>query len=366
MLLLASVVLVSFPQIEVVKAQGSIYIREDGSVEGTDKIQRDGDVYTFTDNIGNQSVVVEKDDVIIDGAGFSIEGKDTSSAQPENYGILVERINNVTIRNVAIRHFLYGLFINGSFRNRITNCKIISNTKGIVIEDSSDNMIRESQITDNFDVGIYVFKSSDTHILDNIVADNTKDGISLFLSENNEVTYCEIRDNRVGLRIMNSSIEPLVYSCNITSNQVGIYLEASLIHIQFNNIETNGIGIKLDGSDNRIDRNNFIDNTKQVYDTAWDNPEMSPSINTWYDGDSGNYCRNYNGTGDTPYIIDENNQYPLPKNTPFRFPNEPFPHRIEEDFTISNIIWSIIILAVIGTAFFIYFRRTKNTVKISQ
>ena len=46
---------VSIPQIVVVKAQGTIYIRADGSVEGTDKIQRNGNEYTFIDNIVNQS-----------------------------------------------------------------------------------------------------------------------------------------------------------------------------------------------------------------------------------------------------------------------------------------------------------------------
>ena len=56
-------VVVSIPQIELVKAQSTIYIRADGSVEGTDKIQRDGNVYTFSDNI-NAEIIVEIDDVV--------------------------------------------------------------------------------------------------------------------------------------------------------------------------------------------------------------------------------------------------------------------------------------------------------------
>jgi len=58
---------VFIPQIRVVKAEGTIYIRADGTVEGTDKIQGDGNVYTFTDDLFD-SIVVEKDDVVIDGA----------------------------------------------------------------------------------------------------------------------------------------------------------------------------------------------------------------------------------------------------------------------------------------------------------
>jgi len=47
---------------------------------------------------------------------------------------------------------------------------------------------------------------------------------------------------------------------------------------------------------------------------------LTPAINIWDNGSEGNYWSNYNGTdsngdgvGDTPYVIDENNQdnYPL-------------------------------------------------------
>ena len=51
LMLILSFMLVSIPQIELMKAQDSIYIRKDGSVEGTDKIQRNGDIYTLIGNI---------------------------------------------------------------------------------------------------------------------------------------------------------------------------------------------------------------------------------------------------------------------------------------------------------------------------
>jgi len=66
LLLFLSITLVSFPQIEMVKAEGTIYIRADGTVEGTDKIQREGNVYIFTDNI-NGEIVVEMDGIVVDG-----------------------------------------------------------------------------------------------------------------------------------------------------------------------------------------------------------------------------------------------------------------------------------------------------------
>jgi len=94
LLLLFSIVLVSIHQVDVVKAESTIYVRADGTVEGTDKIQREGIVYTFTDNIVNQSIMVEKDNIVVDGAGCTLRGKTNGIA-------LVDR-DNVTIKNFVI------------------------------------------------------------------------------------------------------------------------------------------------------------------------------------------------------------------------------------------------------------------------
>ena len=73
LLLVLCFAVVSIPQIGVVKAESTVYIRADGTVEGTDKIQRDGNIYTFTGDIFD-SIVVEKDDVVIEGAGYTLQG----------------------------------------------------------------------------------------------------------------------------------------------------------------------------------------------------------------------------------------------------------------------------------------------------
>ena len=37
--------------VQPVKAEAAVYIRADGTIKGTDKIQRDGNVYTFTEDV---------------------------------------------------------------------------------------------------------------------------------------------------------------------------------------------------------------------------------------------------------------------------------------------------------------------------
>jgi len=61
--------------VPVVRAGGTIYIRPDGSICPPEApIERDGNIYTLTDNItsSGSGIVVERDNIIIDGAGYII------------------------------------------------------------------------------------------------------------------------------------------------------------------------------------------------------------------------------------------------------------------------------------------------------
>jgi len=71
-LLIICFVVVSISEIGIVKADETIFIRADGSIEGIESIQRTGNVYTFTETIFNQSIVVEKDNIVVDGAGYTL------------------------------------------------------------------------------------------------------------------------------------------------------------------------------------------------------------------------------------------------------------------------------------------------------
>ncbi len=73
LILLLCSVLVAIGNIGIVKAQSTIYIRADGSVEGTDKIQQNGDIYTLTGNISVE-IQVQKSYIVIDGAGYTLQG----------------------------------------------------------------------------------------------------------------------------------------------------------------------------------------------------------------------------------------------------------------------------------------------------
>lgn len=59
---------------QLLEESNTIRITPSGPVEPqTDKIRWEGNVYTFTDNI-NDSIEVERDNIVIDGAEFALKG----------------------------------------------------------------------------------------------------------------------------------------------------------------------------------------------------------------------------------------------------------------------------------------------------
>jgi parallel beta-helix repeat protein len=137
------------------RASGTIYIRSDGSVEGTDKIQRDGDVYTFTDDL-NETIAVEKDNIVIDGNGYRLEDQ-----TGQLNGFNLNGRSGVTIKNTHIIGFDYGIWLSSSDDNTISGNNITNNYNGIYVTlFSNGNTIKENNVTNNANFGISIVGDS--------------------------------------------------------------------------------------------------------------------------------------------------------------------------------------------------------------
>jgi parallel beta-helix repeat protein len=220
LLLILCVVLVAFPNVGIVRAEGTIYIRADGSVEGTDKIQRDGDVYTFTGNIYG-SIVVERYNIVIDGGGYILEGTGAAIDGPaRNIGIDLAWMRNVTIRNVCITSFDYGIRISGAFNNAITGNDIKNNGYGIeVILNSSGNSIYENNITANIKGGIWIDFANGNTISSNQITNNKPKGIWIYSSSNEILSENYVANNSYGIVIDRSSHTTLRNNTMIDNEQ---------------------------------------------------------------------------------------------------------------------------------------------------
>ena len=257
--------------------------------------------------------------------------------------------NSITENNITNKNAM-GIRLSESSNNSIFGNNITNNGNGVKITDSSDNNISMNNVTNNIwdgielqwssnnnsisgnavtnNVGgIRLYESSNNSVTGNNVAANHYYGISISKCSDNSISRNNITNNRDGILLYNSSNS--ISGNTITNNGDGITLwNSSSSSISGNAIANNGRGIRLsESSSNRFCHNNFIDNTKHVYDLSWDDPKLFNSVNSWDDGypSGGNYWSDYevrypdaeeldgSGIWDTPYEIDENNQdnYPL-------------------------------------------------------
>ena len=148
LLLILCSILVAFPNVGIVKAENTIQINRDGSIDGTDLIQRNNDTYTFLNDISG-TIVVFKDFITIDGVGFTLNG---SSYSPQT-GIDLTFRKNVTVKNLVIIDYDVGIFCRPGagtitnitiWGNYIHNCDI-----GIEFQGTSNNLIKFNTFKNN-------------------------------------------------------------------------------------------------------------------------------------------------------------------------------------------------------------------------
>lgn len=309
LLLILCFAVVSFIQIRVVRAQGTIYIRSDGNVEGTDKLQRDGNIYTFLGNIsidgsGTDGFIVERDNIVIDGADYTLQ---LTGEMKFSKGITLMERSNVTIKNLRILNFNYGIQLQNSSGNTLSTNYI--HPIGIKVNGSHNNTIIENHLVGRGGDG--------TGIVMDIYPDYGNSTGNQFLGNN-------ITEQGVGINSIVGSANIIsgndITNCTIYGIFLTDYPNSLIIG---NTFENNVIGIFFShgASNNIIYDNNFVNNQKDVDDAHSILPTVyGLSVNSWDNGSRGNYWSNYNGTddngdgiGDSPHFVYENNQdnYPL-------------------------------------------------------
>jgi parallel beta-helix repeat protein len=224
-LLVFSVFLVPLLQIGTVKAQSNtIYIRADGTIEGTDLIQREGNVYTFLGNISVEGtkvdgIIVERDNIVIDGAGYTLQeiGVSESIESRGFNGINLTSRSGVTLKNLRIRGFANSIHFISSSNNTILDNDISDAEWGIILQDSNNNSIIQNNLTrigentvtilpngtiiQGTTPSIYLATSSNNIIIKNYIY-TAETGFLFGLSHNNSIIQNSIAGNREGTGIM--------------------------------------------------------------------------------------------------------------------------------------------------------------------
>ena len=250
-----------------------IYIREDGTIEGkTGVIQRVGDTYTFVGNI-NKTIEIQKDNVIIDGNGFSItkppEVNTNGLMTPTGWfpSIRISNRDNVTIRNIKFDNCYTSISVDNSSNIVIIQSSIRNGKSGICMSSSVNCSIVDNEIVDNFFSG---FASSDSRFLDiayNTIARNGWHGAWITISYSN-IYRNNITNNK------GSNVGIGVYCYGINSNN----------RIFENNFINNDIGVSChEGSNNNLYNNYWSNYQKEVSGNIVDQSPLTSPISISFD-----------------------------------------------------------------------------------
>lgn len=154
---------------KIVHLRRRIFISANGSVDPpTAPISTFDNVSYFMTSDIDTSIVVQRDHIQIDGASYKLRGTGALYSQ----GILISEKSDVTIRNLDVEGFWWGICLLYSPRNRIEGNNLTANGEcGIKLYYSSDNNVSGNNLRNN-KYGIWLEGSSNNTIYRNNFLDN--------------------------------------------------------------------------------------------------------------------------------------------------------------------------------------------------
>lgn len=242
----------------------TIYIKADGSIEpDTAPISTvDNITYTLTDNVvvelpemtWTNAIVVERNNVIIDGNDYMLQGSGRGN------GVSLTAMSNVTIRNVNITKFSTGVVLSESSNNTIAGNNIINNHLGIgVIDSSNNNLVYENYLGEC--VAALSFASSSNNVASRNNVTNKYmggfNGISLSDASNNSICENNITNfEEAGIRLRFSDNNSILENIFVNS---GLRVYYSYLNTVLDNVVNGKPLIYLEGVSDYL-----IENAGQV------------------------------------------------------------------------------------------------------
>ena len=339
------------------------FVRSNGEIDPpTLPIQRIGNCYILTNNIVNYTLEIQRSNVVLDGAGFTIQGVYALRFD----ALTLSSVNNVTIKDLKLNLFNNGIVLENTSQISLNNNRVDSQTcvtllnvdrsdisdntlsgKGFCIYGSGvDNCLINYNYIEGRAVGLIL--SNSNNITNNLI--ETPTGISIqFGGYNDSCNYNTISDNTIfvdnpsgvpsGIGIFDGSSYNLVFrnkitGCYSTFDASSIIVSNSHDNIFYENSFANSqVGVLLDGYwasmaavdkptlsvNNTFFSNNFLNVPQSV---KFNN---AASLNNWDNGSIGNYWSDYftkypqakeignSAVGNTSYSLNANNtdNYPL-------------------------------------------------------
>ena len=213
-------------------AAETVYIRADGSIDPvTAPISTADDiVYTLTADM-TDPIVIERDGIVLDGAGHTLRGGGYGS------GVSLVDVADVTVTGMDVSGFGYGIYV----------------------YDSMGTTITMNAVHDNYDDGVFVMASSGAEVSDNELTENGRSGLKMDLTSDSPVSgNLATGNSRGGFTIITSSAI-LISGNNASGNDYeGFLVEGSAITLTDNIALDNGCGFTVQYCSDLTASGNFV------------------------------------------------------------------------------------------------------------
>ena len=331
LLLLLSVVLFTFPKIEA-EARIIVVPEDYGSIQEAIFHAVDGDRVYVKAGTYHENLVINKSLSLI---GENVDTTIVDGNPPEGYRIPIKiQCSNVTVSGFKLLYGYAGITVGEVKFCSISGNRIAGNQHGILLVGTSFSNVTENYFEQiRLSSAIQLSYSNYNLVAGNYI-DNCTEGIQIWqYSTNNTVT------------------ENTITNCD----DVAINLQYSDNNmIARNNVSNSGLGTSIYvANNNTITKNNYINNIEQLPSGEWEWYAKTFGYNGSQNIINQNYYSDYNGTdmdgdgiGDTPYIINEENQ-----------DKHPLIEAIEVPVISEYSSWKPVIVIIIGIVVVAFYRR---------
>ncbi|MFA7707760.1 MAG: right-handed parallel beta-helix repeat-containing protein, partial [Candidatus Pacearchaeota archaeon] len=195
------------------------------TITGCTILNQSDTVYVLQNNIGatgsSGCLNVQANNITIDLNGYTMTGGGTDLGA----GIYVSGYNYTTIRNGKINYYEQGIYFYSSNDNYISNVTFShssegwGNYQGIVLSDSSNNIINDINITESDDNAIQLFGGSNNSFTNVTIGYDEilfGYGISFSSSSNNVFSNVNLKSTETGFWFAQSSNNNKVINSNIS------------------------------------------------------------------------------------------------------------------------------------------------------
>ncbi len=340
------------------KTFATVNIKGDGSVEGSDKITRNGNVYTLTGNIINSTITVTCNNVVLDGSGFTLQGP---TGWVDGLGAINLTCSNVTVQNFNIIGFFEAGIIGAYNGNNVVNNNITRTDRAIAVY-ADDYRIEGNYLSDN-DIGIRIV-GKNNNITQNHIVDNAK-GFFITNSSGNNIIANIIEKNMEAISTGTGGFQ--VYHNNFINQTIGSggSWEAMILGIDFYSLGVN-VTLKPDWDNGYPSGGNYWSDYAIVYPNATEIADSGIGDTAYFIGFS---CA-INSTHVNTYIVEAVDRYPL--TTPFNISEpvipissptptpSPEPTPKPEPFPATLLFIGSVGIATAVIGLLVYFKKSKR------